>query len=744
MSWCGERDRWVSFQGAWVLPAIRYGWCGQLLLIANAEGNFDVAGLSGLYFRAARFLSPFCIRVNGNKPFLCSSAQVAPNILEFSYIYPPADVGTGGSGSGGIDIKEGLAVRTLTFLVRYILRPTGVDLKLTITNHWSRVAAFRLSFELGADYCSIDEARQGGTREAAAEVAWNGGTFYMRNRDGSPTFRTEVHFGSEVAFSCEGSEVWRDMDIDKGESFIHTIHVRAVDAEEPIDEATSERMVHAIERHNAAQCVFRAPSDHPFVDLLNRASHFVSCAAALDGPEDEWLCPAAGYPFYPFVFGRDALTAGWMTAMLDQGDALEHTLTKLARLQGSRVDAYRDEEPGRIVQQARSDPAARRGGTPFDRYYGDYASPLMYLVALAHRYAWTGRKDTIEKHWTTCKRILNWAEIYGDRDNDGFLEYLTQSTTGPTNQGWKDSENAAVDENGELVSAPIAPCEVQGYYYAALQAAAVFAFVMHEYKAAKRFGRKAFALKKRFNQAFWIEDDGYVAFGLDSEKRPIRARTSNPGHCLATGIVDSKHIPRLIRRMFSPDLFSGWGIRTLSTLNPAYNPLSYHLGSVWPVENASIAFGLRRYGFDEHALMLMRCIYELAGLWSAGHTPECVGGYPRGEFPHPHAFPRANVPQLWNEAAWGLFAQVLLGIRPVAVAHTLLVDPVLPPWLPDLKLERLRVGEVECSLCFYRDSSGKSRVKVLKKSGRLHVVRQPPVNSLTSGPLGRLGALMGG
>ncbi|MDP9348112.1 MAG: amylo-alpha-1,6-glucosidase, partial [Gemmatimonadota bacterium] len=487
-----------------------------------------------------------------------------------------------------------------------------------------------------------------------------------------------------------------------------------------------------------------APAETPLVDLANRAIRDLGSLALLDGEEDEWLTPSAGMPMYPATFGRDALTTGWQAAVFDQGEQIRHTLAKLRRLQGTTFDEWRDEQPGRIVQQARSEPLARLNQNPFTRYYGDYAGPLMFIIGLGQMFAWSGDKQALEENWDAARKILDWAREHGDLDGDGYLEYQTRSPKGPKHQGWKDSDNAMTYPDGSQVGAPLAPCEIQGYWYAALQFMAVLSVVMGQKRDALDLWQQAEDLKERFNRDFWDEEGGFVVLGLDPKKRPIRTLTSNPAQCITTGIVEDENLPRLVRRIFQPDLDSGWGLRTLSTENPSYNPISYHLGSVWAVENGTILFGLRRFGFDDRAIELARSLYDLAQLWPGGRIPECVGGYARREFVHPGAYPRANTPQAWNQSMYAILIQTLLGVRPVASLDLLAVHPVLPAWLPEITLKNLRVGGATVTMRFWRDPDGDSSYEVLEQEGTLRIVNQPPLDSLSVGIWDWLGALAEG
>jgi glycogen debranching enzyme len=291
---------------------------------------------------------------------------------------------------------------------------------------------------------------------------------------------------------------------------------------------------------------------------------------------------------------------------------------------------------------------------------------------------------------------------------------------------------------------PLGTCEIQGYWYAAQQIMSVLNWLRGRHNEARALWDASLELKRRFNRDWWMEEEGFYALAIDADKRLARSITSNVGHCLATGILDDERIARVVDRLFAPDMFSGWAIRTLSAKHPSYNSLSYHLGSVWPVENASILFGLRRYGFDARAIELAGGLLDLGQLYNFGRIPECVGGYARTEFPHPGAYPRANPVQLWNQSAYIMLIQVLLGLQPIAPLHTLVVDPVLPPWLPEITLRDLRVADATATIRFTRDGSARVNADVTEKRGTLHIIRQPPPESLNASAFDRLASLLRG
>lgn len=365
----------------------------------------------------------------------------------------------------------------------------------------------------------------------------------------------------------------------------------------------------------------------------------------------------------------------------------------------------------------------------------------MFVISLANLYAWTGDEARLRRHWDTARRILEWARTRGDIDGDGYLEYHSRSDQGTKNQGWKDSGDAIVYEDGAPVPPPIASCELQGYWYAAQFLMGLLDWMVGSRGDAREHLRNAADLKQRFNRDWWLKD-GFFALAMDPGKRLVPAPSSNVGHRLATGIIDADHRPPVVERLFAPDMFSGWGIRTLSADHPYYNPVSDHRGTVWAVEQATIAFGLRRFGFDVRAHELATALYDLARLYPSYRVPECVGGHARDEQPTPGAYPQANAPQLWNASAFPLLVQVLLGLIPIAPYETLVVDPSLPSWMPELVMENLRVGGAMVTLRFWRQRDGSCDFEVIRKHGTLRVVRQPTPESLSAGWPDRLGGLV--
>ncbi len=724
-------------------------WQGETLLVVNDRGECDDDPVAtGLFYREARFLSQLGFTINGRHPWLCDRGRVGTTTLRFTYVYPEVESPDGGgSGSAGDDESvddDQIPFRALDLLLIHEVGIARLLSMLTIGNHADRPVQLQVGWTLQADFADLQETSSGQRQQQAAveRIATTNGLHLAYTHPSLP-YRTVIHAnGAEWHATADG--LTSTITLASQQHAVLTLSVQPVDCSEVLTVAELARREQCLAAWRERFARISIPGNPAAEQIVRGNMEMIGAMPLLRGRNDEWLAAQAGLPMYPGLFGRDTLTAGWQAAFVDQGALLDASLTRLGRLQGAEVNDWRDEQPGRLPAQARDGPLARLGLNPFGRYYADFASPLMFIISLAHLYAWRGKREDLARHWDSARRALDWARTDSDQDGDGYLEYLTRSPQGVKNQGWKDSGRAILDETGTPVPAPLATAEVQGYWYSAQQLMGILAEVMGEHADARAYRDSARELKQRFNRDWWIEEQQCVGLAMGPDKRLINVPASNAGHCLATGIISDKHLPALTGRLFAPDLFSGWGIRTLSTTHPAYSPLSYHLGSVWPVENATIAFGLRRFGFDDRAVELATAMFELAALYPGGVIPECVGGYPRGEQPLPGTYPRANPWQLWNATAIMLLIHTLLGLQPVAPLHLLVVDPVLPAWLPEVTLRGLRLGDATATIRFWRDKHGHSHAETEHVQGTLHLLCQPPLESLRAGVKDRLGALVGG
>lgn len=452
----------------------------------------------------------------------------------------------------------------------------------------------------------------------------------------------------------------------------------------------------------------------------------------LDTTEGGWV-PAAGLPIYVSLFGRDSLAAGWEASLIGP-EMMQGALSALPNWQGDRVDDWLDEQPGKIPHEAHTGPLSVLKFAPHGLYYGGVTASIYYPTVVSALWHWTGDKDLVRPFIEPALRGLRWADQFADANRDGFYEYQTRSVQGEKNQGWKDSGDAIVYEDGSQVKDPLGTCEMQAFVYASKMFLSETLWWMDMSGEAIRLFREAEQLKKRFNEKFWLADIGYLAMAIDSEDQLVKSIASDPGHCLASGIIEEAHVREVANRLMSPEMFSGWGIRTLSADHPAYNPYAYHRGTIWPVENAVFALGFARYGMHEYVTRLCKAQFEAAALFDCLRLPECFTGHSRDQdHPFPAMYPKANWPQAWSASAVFTMVQAMLGIYPYAPLQALLVDPWLPEWLPEITLHNLRVGKAAVDIRFYRQPNGTSEFDVLDVRGKLHVVRQPSPWSVTAG-----------
>ena len=451
----------------------------------------------------------------------------------------------------------------------------------------------------------------------------------------------------------------------------------------------------------------------------------------LDQGNHSWVT-AAGLPIYVALFGRDILTAGWQACIVSTSMA-RGALRELPKWQGKVEDDWRDEQPGRMLHEAHTGPLAMLNYNPRSRYYGAATTSSFYPVVVSELWHWTGNKNEVTALLQSASRGLEWKDKYTDRFGDGFYEYETLSSQGNRNQGWKDSGDAIVYEDGRQVDPPISTCEEQGFVYVAKLRMSEMLWFMGDHDLARRYFREASELKKRFNESYWMTDTKFFALGLDARRRQIKSISSNPGHLLACGIVDKELASPVAGRLLESDMFSGWGVRTLSSDHPAYDPYSYHRGSVWPVEHGSFAMGMMRFGLIKELHTISRAIFEASTLFDYNRLPECFSGHTRDDqHPFPALYPKTNWPQAWSASSLFAILQAMLGIYPFAPTNLLLLDPHLPDWLPEISVHNLHVGKATVSIRFYRKNE-RTHFDVLDKRGRLHVLRQPSPWSLTAG-----------
>jgi glycogen debranching enzyme len=386
-----------------------------------------------------------------------------------------------------------------------------------------------------------------------------------------------------------------------------------------------------------------------------------------------------------------------------------------------------------MLHEAHTGPLAMLNYNPRSRYYGAATTSSFYPVVVSELWHWTGNMREIKALLEPARRGLEWKDKYTDRFGDGFYDYQSLSSQGNRNQGWKDSGDAIVYEDGREVEPPISTCEEQAFVYVAKLRMSEMLWFMGDRDLARRYFHEASELKKRFNDCYWMPDKKFFALGLDAQRKQIKSISSNPGHLLASGIVEKDFAKAVASRLLRTDMFSGWGVRTLSSEHPAYDPYSYHRGSVWPVELGSFAMGMMRFGLISELHTIARAIFEASTLFDYNRLPECFSGHARDDqHPFPALYPKTNWPQAWSASSVFAILQAMLGLYPFAPTNLLLLDPHLPEWLPEMFVRNLHVGKATVSIRFYRKAAS-THFDVLEKRGRLHVLRQPSPWSLTAG-----------
>lgn len=430
---------------------------------------------------------------------------------------------------------------------------------------------------------------------------------------------------------------------------------------------------------------------------------------------------AAGIPWFATLFGRDSLITAIQTLAYNPGVA-EATLRLLARYQGKRVDEWRDEEPGKILHELRVGEMANLDEVPQTPYYGSVDSTPLFLILMARHAMWVGNTSVFQELRKNVEAALGWIDNYGDANHDGYVEYQSHSKHGLTNQGWKDSGDSVMNADGTLAKPPIALVEVQGYVYAAKTGIADLYERAGDKAAATTLREQATRLKRQFNRDYWMEKDKFMALALEAGGRAANVISSNPGQALWTGIVDQDKVEAIIDRLMSVEMFTDWGVRTLAKGERRYNPIGYHLGTVWPHDNSLIAAGIRRSGSDDAFLQVFEGILSAAMGFRFFRLPELFAGFNRHDYSTPVRYPVACHPQAWAAGTIPFFVENLLGLVPDAFEHRLhIIRPLLPKMLNGFKVEGLRVGDASVDLQFKRSTDGGVVVHTLRKDGDLQI-----------------------
>lgn len=589
----------------------------------------------------------------------------------------------------------------------------GLHEDLDLVNNGQTTAIFNLEIAQRSDFADLFEVKSNKiVRRGRIITEWSHAARRIHTRYENQSFRREVtisvrktrtrpvYANGRVSFhiTLEPGEKWHACmlyDIFDGHE---TVAGPRACVDDSLDSKFAERLDDW--RREALQLKSSNSEFDAFYDQA--VEDMASLRLPIDGGDHMESVPAAGVPWFVGLFGRDSLIVSLQNTLV-YPDFARGTLDILGRYQATKRDDYRDAEPGKIMHELRHGELAHFKLIPHTPYYGTADATPLYLIVLHTAWRNTGDIELLKRHMATAEKCLTWIDKYGDRDGDGFQEYQTRSKDGYENQGWKDAGEALVYPDGTLVKGPKALVELQGYVYDAWLRMAEIYEVLGKPARARGLRAKAKALFERFNDVFWDEKSGFYAFCLDGEKQPVLSVASNVGHCLWSGIVPQDRAERVVKRLMAPDMWSGWGIRTLSADHPAYNPYSYQNGSVWPHDNGIIAQGFRRYGFAKEAAMIAHDVCNAAGFFIQHRLPELYAGLQRSPTNFPVQYLGANVPQAWASGSCFSLLRAMIGFQPNAPAGVLYIDPALPDWMPTLALSGLRIDGKSFDLKLWRE-----------------------------------------
>jgi glycogen debranching enzyme len=670
----------------------------RLFLLVNPHGDIDPPGRCGLgLFRDdTRFLSHYALRFAGGPPSLLSAQASKMYAAQFDLA-----VSDGAFGGDPRDPKNSVHIR------RELLLDDRFSERVTLTNFLTRPIKYWIELETGADFADIFEVR-GWRREERGqfyEPLVEDGTivFSYRGVDGK-LLRTQLIFSSPAAEVAPGRACWR-FTLESNES--RSIEWQIVPQPTGVLPAPAELagleqrrrpLIRLYERWRE-HCTSWSSDVEQFNASIDQA---VGDLRALYVRADGEEVISAGVPWYSTAFGRDSIITSLQTLSVNP-DIARDTLRYLARHQGTKEDAYTEEQPGRIMHEIRRGEMARSGEIPHVPYYGTIDGTPLWLILLHEAWRWTGDTKLVRDLLPNAIRALDWIDGYGDLDGDGFIEYSRTSDKGLANQGWKDSGDGVPFPDGALPEPPIALVEVQGYVHDAKLRMSYLFDALDEPARAAELRFQALMLRQQIIERFWVDELGTFALALDGAKRPIPTATSNAGHLLWSRVPTPAQAMRMAEHFCGPGMFSGWGLRTLSSAHPVFNPMSYHNGSVWPHDNAIVGLGLSLTGHTYAALPILSALHDAASGMRYHRLPELFCGMERAHGSVPVQYPVSCSPQAWAAGAFFMLLQAATGILPDAPAGVLHVrEPLLPPFMRSLLVSDLRVGGSRVTLHFER------------------------------------------
>jgi len=668
----------------------------------------------GLYHEGTRYLSRLVLRVEGKSPLLLSSTVREDNDLLVVDLMNPDFQSLNGN-----NIQRGVIhFSRSTFLWKACFYE-----RIRISNYGSTEIEFSISLEFGADYVDIFEVRGMKRKQRGSQlnpvVEEKKVTLSYKGLDKKVRHTRLVFDSNPSELRGDRAVVRLKLGPHQEQTFCMSISC-TIEEEPPESENFNQaflKVKEAFQSRHTNSCIIET-SNEQFNDWLSRSKSDLNMMLTRT---PSGLYPYAGIPWFNTVFGRDGIITAFETLWFEP-EIARGVLSYLARNQATEIIAEQDAEPGKIIHEVRKGEMAALKEIPFGRYYGTIDATPLFVVLAGHYYNQTGDQEFIKQLWPNIERALAWIDTYGDIDQDGFVEYKPRSDGGLSQQGWKDSEDSVFHADGSSANHPIALCEVQGYVYEAKLKASQLAAVLGKKGIAEKLRKEAETLKERFLRAFWCEDLGMYALALDEKKRPCKVRSSNAGQCLFSGIASDEHASIMTGHLLHKSFFTGWGIRTLASSQARYNPMSYHNGSVWPHDNALIAFGMSRYRLKDAVMKILTGLFDASIFMDLHRLPELFCGFERRRGEGPTLYPVACEPQAWSSASVYLLLQACLGLSIQAPEKKIYFNhPVLPPFLQEVTLKNLKVGSSSIDISLIRHAQDVG-VNVMRKDGDIEVV----------------------
>ena len=695
---------------------------GECVLITEPDGQVRQPSERGLFYRDTRLVSAWSVTVDG-QPWTLLSSAVTEHFAAQAVMVNPALFRDSG------EVPKG----TISLSISRVIGEGGLRETLAVRNHHLEPVRLSLAIRVAGDFADIFDVKSHRlVSRGDTETHWSAHDACLHTTHSNGSFRRGLSLGPAAGAP---HPVLRDgalcfvVEMASQGAWTADLDYRVIDGDTMAPKRTSSFYDRLECEQAAALARWRSQAIRlvtPYVPLQQLYDQSLDDLAALRLPlecdQTPAFLPAAGIPWFAALFGRDSIITALQTLPV-YPDFARGALAMLARYQADGTDDSRDMQPGKIPHELRHGELAQLGLVPYTPYYGTADATPLYLVLLYRAWRFTGDRSLIETHLDTAERCLCWIDEHGDLDGDGFQEYQRRSPKGAENQGWKDSGNAILYENGSDVPAPKALCELQGYVYDAWGRMAAIYDALGRPQDAARLRAKAQEMFDRFNDAFWDDATQAYALCLDPGKKRVMSNASNAGHLLWSGIVPEDRARLVADRLMADDMWSGWGVRTLSASHAAYNPHDYQLGAVWPHDNGLIAIGLKRYGYHEQAARIARGLIEAGSRFMLNRMPEVFAGTSRADSPFPIQYLGANTPQAWAAGSIFSLLRSLLGIEIDAAAATIYADPVLPDWLGELRLERVHVGDRTVDLRVWRDGED-SQVEILGDSSGVVLVRR--------------------